>query len=165
MSAADQLRSITREGHERLRAQLAELVTVRRSEVARRLRDARDGGGRLDDNLDHADALGEHMLLERRIAALRHTLALVQVIDSPAGGTAAMGAHVRLRTPSGDTTRYQLVGAAESDPGQRRISIHSPVGQAILGRRPGDVVDVHAPSGTHRFEILDIDPPATARAA
>jgi transcription elongation factor GreA len=164
-AAADQLRSITREGHERVRAQLAELVSVRRPEVARRLRDARDAGGGPDDNPDHSEALEEHALLERRIAALRHTLALAEIIDYAADGTASIGAHVRLRMPSGQTMRYQLVGVAEADPRQRRISIDSPVGRAILGRCHGDIVDVHAPSGRHRIEILDIQSPATARAA
>jgi transcription elongation factor GreA len=161
VSAADQLRSITPEGYERLRAQLAELSTVHRSKVARRLRDARDGGGGLEDNLDHAEALEEHALLECRIATLRHTLALVNVIDYAADGTAGIGAHVRLRMPSGDTIGYQLVGVAEADPSQCRISIESPVGRAILGRRQGDVVDVHAPGGTHRIEILEIEAPTT----
>lgn len=163
MSAADQLRSITRDGHDRLRAQLADLVTVGRREVARWLRDARDGGP--DDNPDLAEALEAHALLERQIAALQNTLALVKVVDYTAYGTAAIGAQVRLRSSSGDTLRYQLVGSAEADPMQRRISIDSPVGQAILGRRQGDVVDVDAPAGTQRLEILEIEPPATARAA
>jgi transcription elongation factor GreA len=59
----------------------------------------------------------------------------------------------------------QLVGTAEADPGQRRISIGSPVGQAILGQCPGDVVDVQAPGGTHRIEILEIESPSAALAA
>lgn len=164
-AAAAQLRSITPEGHQRLRAELAELVSVRRPEVARWLRDARDAGGGPDDNPDHSEALDEHALLERRIAVLRHTLALAEIIDYAADGTAGIGAHVRLRMPGGQTMRYQLVGVAEADPRQRRISIESPVGRAILGRRHGDVVDVHAPSGRHRIEILDIQSPATARAA
>lgn len=165
MSAADQLRSITREGYERLRNQLDELVTVRRTEVAERLRDARDGGGGPDGNSDHAEALEEHALLERQIVALRHTLALVKVIDYYADGTAGIGAYVRLRMPNGASLRYQLVGTAEAEPSRRRISIQSPVGQAILGRRHGDVVDVHAPGGTHCVEILEIDPPSDALAA
>ena len=165
MSAADQLRSITRDGHDRLRAQLADLVTVGRREVARWLRDARDGGGGSDDNPDLAEALEAHALLERQITTLRNTLALVEVVDYTAYGTAAIGARVRLRSSSGDTLRYQLVGSAEADPTQRRISIDSPVGRAILGRRQGDIVDVDAPAGTQRIEILEIEPPATARAA
>ena len=165
MSAADQLRSITREGYARLRDQLDELVMVQRAEVASWLRDARDGGGGPDGNSDRAEALEEHALLERQIAVLRQTLALVKVIDYEADGTAGIGAYVRLRMPSGASMRYQLVGTAEAEPSQCRISIRSPVGQAILGRRPGDVVDVLAPGGTHRVEILEIDPPSDALAA
>lgn len=166
MSAAvDQLRSITREGHQRLRAQLAELVAVRRPEVARWLRDACDADGGPDENPDHLEALEEHALLERRIATLRHTLALAEIIDYTTDGTADIGAYVRLRMPGGMTAIYQLVGVAEADPSQRQISTNSPVGEAILGRRPGDIVEVRAPSGTHRVEILEIDPAPEARAA
>lgn len=155
--SADQLRSITREGYERLEAQLHELVTVRRAELASWLRDAREGGGGPDGNPDHAEALEEHALLERQIAELRHTLAHVRVIDTDCDGTAGLGAYVRLRMPNGASMRYQLVGPAEADPGQGRISIGSPVGEAIHGRRDGDVVDVEAPGGTQRIEILEIE--------
>lgn len=166
MSALDQLRSITREGYERLQTELDHLVTVRRAELATQLRDARDGGGGADANSDHAGALEEHALLERRIAALRQTLALATVIDPDADGTAGIGTYVRLRMPDGATIRLQLVGTAEAAPGRGRISIGSPVGQAILGRRHGDVVDVEAPGGTRRIEILEIEsPPGDALAA
>ncbi len=160
--AADQLRSITREGHARLSAQLAELVTVRRPEVVRWLRDAR-GGGAADDNPDHAEALETYALLERRIAALRHTLARAEIVDAASQDTAGIGTSVQLRMPDGRTTRYQLVGAAEAEPQSHRISIDSPVGRAILGRRPGDIVAVHAPRGTHQIEILAIGPARAAR--
>lgn len=106
MSAADQLHSITREGYERLRNQLDRLLTVRRTEVANWLRDARQGGGGPDGNSDHAEALEEHALLERQIAALRQTLALVKVIDYDADGTAGIGAYVRLRMPNGASMRH-----------------------------------------------------------
>ncbi len=163
--AADQLRSITRAGHERLSAQLAELVTVRRPEVLRWSRDAR-GDGATDDNPDHTAALETYALLERRIAALRHTLARAEIIDSAPQDTAGIGTTVQLRMPNGRTTRYQLVGAAEAHPQEQRISIESPVGQAIFGRRPGDVVAVRAPGGTRRVEILSIGPlPAARRVA
>ena len=165
VSAGDQLRSITREGYERLQAQLDELVTVRRAELASRRRDARDAGDGADGHSDHAQALEEHALLERRIAALRQTLALVQVIDPNVDGTAGIGAYVRLRMPNGAALRLQLVGTAEADPGQGRISIGSPVGQAIFGQRRGDVVDVQAPGGTQRVEILEIESPSVALAA
>jgi transcription elongation factor GreA len=163
--AVDQLRSITPQGYERLQAQLAELVTVRRPHVARWLRHARDAGGGPDDNLDHTQALAEHALLERRIAQLQQRLAFVEIIDYAADGRAHIGAHVRLRTAGGKTIRYQLVGAAEADPTQHRMSIDSPVGRAILGRSAGDIVDVDAPSGRQRIEVLDIEAPTRALAA
>jgi transcription elongation factor GreA len=165
VSASDELRSITREGYERLQAQLDELVTVRRAELASWLRDARDGGGGPDANSDHAEALEEHALLERQIATLRQTLAHVRVIDRDADGTAGIGAYVRLRMPNGASLRLQLVGTAEADPGRGRISIGSPVGEAILGRRHGDVVDVQAPGGTQRIEILEIEAQAAGALA
>ena len=165
MSAADQLSSITREGYERLQAQLEELVSVRRAEVARWVRDARDGGGAPDENVDHAEALEEHALLERQIAGLRQTLALVEVIDYNADGTAGIGAHLRLLMPHGVVMSCQLVGTAEAEPRRCRISIQSPIGQAIAGRREGDVVEVDAPGGTHRIEILRIEAAADALAA
>jgi transcription elongation factor GreA len=65
----------------------------------------------------------------------------------------------------GVTATYQLVGVAEADPSWRQISTDSPVGEAILARRPGDIVEVRAPRGTHRVEILEIDPAPEARAA
>ena len=165
MSAADGLRAITRGGYERLGSQLDELVTVRRAELASWLRDARDGGGGPDGNSDHAEALEKHALLERQIATLRRTLALVKIIDYHADGTVGIGAYVRMRMRSGASMRYQLVGAAEADPNQCRISIQSPIGQAILGRSRGDVVDVRAPGGTQRIEILEIESPSGALAA
>jgi transcription elongation factor GreA len=165
VSAADALRSITREGYERLQVELDELVTVRRAELASRLRDAREGGGGPDANSDHAGVLEEHALLERRIGALRQTLALAQVIDPDADGTARIGAYVRLRMPGGAAIRVQLVGPAEADPRAGRISIGSPVGQAILGRRHGDVFEVEAPGGRQRIEVLAINSPAGAALA
>ena len=67
--------------------------------------------------------------------------------------------------PGGASMRCQLVGTDEADPRQYRISIGSPVGQAILGRRDGDIVDVQAPGGTQRIEILEIESPSAALAA
>lgn len=160
--AADQLRSITPEGHERLSAQLAELVTVRRPEVGRWLRDARAGGAP-GDNPDHAEALETYALLQRRIAALRPRRARAEIVDSAPRDSAGIGTSVRLRMADGHTTRCQLVGAAEAHPQEQRISIESPVGQAVFGRRPGDVVAVRAPGGTRRVEILAIGPLSTAR--
>jgi len=157
--------SITRKGCERLQSELDELVKVRRPEIARWLRDAREDGGEPGENLELAEALDEQALLERRIADLQGRLAFARIVECAADGTADIGAHVRLRPPTGDTALYQLVGAFEGDPQRRLLSIDSPVGQALLGRVEGDVVEVDAPGGRQRFEIVAIAYSADALAA
>lgn len=160
-----QFGSITRQGYDRLQAELAELVTVDRAEIARWLREAREDGGEPGENLDLGEALEEQALLERRIAELRGRLAIARIVEYAADGTAGVGSHVHLRNPSGHTVLYQLVGALEGDPGKRLLSIDSPVGQALLGRVEGDVVDVEAPGGRRRYEIVAIASSAEALAA
>jgi transcription elongation factor GreA len=161
----DHVGSITRGGYERLQAELDELVTVRRGEVARWLREAREDGGDPGENGDLGDALDEQALLERRIAELRHRLAVARVVDRADDGTAGIGSYVRLRTTAGHVLDYQLVGAHEGDPARRLLSVESPVGQALLGRSAGDAVDVQTPGGTRRFELLAVDSSAEALAA
>ena len=148
---------ITREGYERLRAELDELIAVRRPEIARRLRAARADGGEPGENVELGDALDEQLQLERRIAERQRRLAGAQVVECVTDGTVSIGSHVHLRTPAGEVVPYQVVGAHEGDPARRRLSRQSPVGQALLGRAAGDVVHVDAPGGTLRFEILRVD--------
>lgn len=154
--AVDRSDQITREGFERLQAELDQLETAGRAEIARWLREARDDGGEPSENPDLSEALEAQALLERQIAALEHRLATARVVEPAADGTAGIGALVHLRKPGGPTLVYQLVGALEADPTRQRLSIESPVGQALLDRVAGDVVDVDAPKGRRRFEILAI---------
>ena len=149
--------SITRDGYERLQAELDELVTARRPALAEWLRDAREDGGEPGENAGVAEALEERALLEQRISELRRRLAEARIVEPTLDGTIGIGAHVILRTGTGTTTDYQLVGAAESDPARRRISVTSPVGQALLGHAAGDVVEVEAPGGRRRFEVVSVD--------
>lgn len=157
--------SMTRAGYERLQAELDELVTVERVELARRLRDAREDGGEPGENADVAEALEERVLLEQRITELRGRLAEARIVEPADDGTAGIGAYVRLRIDEREPTLYQLVGSAEGDPAERRLSIDSPVGRALAGRVAGDVVDVDAPGGTRRIEIIRIDHTPDALAA
>jgi transcription elongation factor GreA len=157
--------AITREGYERLQAELDELIAVRRPEVALRLRAARADGGEPGENVELGDALEEQVLLERRIAELRHRLAAAHVVECIANGTVSIGSHVHVRTPGGAVAVYQVVGAHEGDPARRRLSRQSPVGQALLGRAEGDVVHVDAPGGRLRFEVLRVDASPEALAA
>ena len=94
---------------------------------------------------DLGDALEEQVVLERRIAELRHRLAAARVIDCVADGLVRIGSHVQVRTPAGEVAVYQVVGAHEGDPARGRLSGHSPVGRALLGCTAGDVVRVDAP--------------------
>lgn len=157
--------SITRAGYERLQAELAELIDVERAELARWLRDAREDGGEPGENADVAGALEERALLEQRIAELRRRIAEARIVEPADDGTAGIGAYLTVRIDGGETTPYQLVGSAEGDPAQRRLSIDSPVGRALAGRVAGDVVEVDAPGGTRRIEIVAVDYTPEALAA
>jgi transcription elongation factor GreA len=152
---------LTRKGYERLRDELAALSTVSRADIDDRVRDARSHGGELSDNPDLIDALEDQELLMRRIARLEAALASASVVDDPPKDRIGIGTHVRVRdADSGRTTEYELVGSIEADPDRRKLSAESPVGRALLGRRAGTVVDVEAPRGTMRIEILDVRGPA-----
>jgi transcription elongation factor GreA len=148
--------TLTRVGYERLRDNLATLTTTDRSELRDRLRNAREQGGDLADNLELIDALEDQEVLERRIARLEASLASARVIDdAPHDGTIGIGTRVRIRDiDNGRTAEYDVVGSLEADPGQRRLSADSPVGRALLGRRTGDVLQVNAPRGRMQFRIL-----------
>jgi transcription elongation factor GreA len=152
--------ALTREGYERLRDELAALTKISRAKMSDRLRDAREQGGELTDNLELIDALEDQEMLERRITTLEGSLASARVVDHPPrDGTIGIGTRVRFRDiDSGRTAEYDLVGSIEGDPVQRRLSAESPVGRALLGRRSGDVLDVEAPLGARRVQILAVRP-------
>jgi transcription elongation factor GreA len=151
---------VTREGYHRLQAELERLMSTGRAEIARWLRDAREDGTEPGENAHLSEALEQQVLLERQIAALEHRLAMARIVEPAADGTAEIGARIHLCTPTGKARVYQLVGVREGDPSQRRVSIDSPIGQALLGRVAGDVVEVDAPKGRRRLEIVAIDAPA-----
>jgi transcription elongation factor GreA len=157
--------AITRNGYERLCDELTALTTTSRAEISDRLRDAREQGGDLADNLELIDALEDQELLERRITTLEAVLGAARVVDRPPrDGTVGVGSRVRLGDiESGVATEYLVVGSVEADPAQRKISSESPVGRALLGRRAGDIVDVDAPRGTMRFRILDVHVTSSVR--
>ena len=109
--------------------------------------------GELADNLELIDALEYQGLLERRIKALEAAMASARVVhEPPRDGTIGIGTSVELRDiDRGRQSAYELVGSVEADPAQRRLSVASPVGRALLGRRTGDVLEVQVPRGRMRF--------------
>jgi transcription elongation factor GreA len=148
---------ITHEGYQRLTAQLGQLKTVSRREVADALRRAREDGGHPGENTAVADALDDAAALERRIEELSVVLARSQIAAPPPAGVIGIGQRVSVRFAPGATPMScQLVGAAEFDPAAGRISVESPVGQALVGRRVGDRVEVETPGGDRTIEILDV---------
>ena len=156
-TVAHQPEPITREGYERLRAELEQLTTVKRREIADWLREAREDGAEPGENPDVGAALEEQVTLERRIDELEAMLAFARIAEPPEPGVAGIGRHVRLRVDDGpESIEYELVGAMEADPATRRISIDSPVGRAVVGGRAGDVVVVETPGGLRSVEILAV---------
>jgi transcription elongation factor GreA len=156
-TVAHQPLPITREGFDRLQAELEHLVTAKRRELAEWLRVAREDGGEPGENLDVAAALDEQATLERRIDELEATLALARIADPPPDGVAGIGQRVQIRLrPGSAPVEYELVGAAEADPAAGRISVDSPVGQALAGHRAGDTITVDAPNGPRVMEIVAV---------
>jgi transcription elongation factor GreA len=150
---------LTREGLSKLEAELERLATVERAAVTARLRQAVESDNYLAGNGDYLDARAEQALLEKRIALLAERSARARVIEAPVEGigVVTLGTRVRLRELGTDQiSEYQIVGSTECDPSHSKISNESPVGKTLLGRRKGDKLEVEAPSGTLRFEILEV---------
>src|ERR687888_1162650 len=149
---------LTPEGLEELKAKIEHLSGQRRREVAERIKQAREFGD-IAENSEYDDAKNEQAMLEHRIAMLEERLKSARVVNKkeiPAG-VVAVGTKVRLRdVDAKETIEYQIVGSAEANPAEHKLSNESPVGRAILGRKKGETVEVAAPRGSLKFKIMDI---------
>jgi transcription elongation factor GreA len=140
---------ITKEGLEKLEADIAELSTVRRREVAERIKEAREFGD-ITENSEYDDAKNEQALLEQRIAQLEERLRRSVLIDSKAIDTdsVSVGAIVHVKDQkTGDSRKFQIVGPAEANPTEQKLSNESPIGRALLGHKRNDIVAVDVPRG------------------
>jgi transcription elongation factor GreA len=149
---------LTEEGLKQLTDELNHLSTVKREEVAERIRQAREFGD-ITENSEYDDAKNEQALLEGRIALLQEKLRRARVVKDSEIDTekVCIGSTVTLRDKdSGEKRMYTLVGSAEADPTNSRLSNESPVGQAILGKKVGDKVTVPVPVGAINYEIVAI---------
>ena len=150
---------MTQEGYESLRSELATLITTSRPELAERLREARADGRDPVENGELMEAMQESQRLDQRVSALEARLAVVRVAEpAQADGVAEIGTRVHLRSQVEGVLQYDLVGDGEADPVRYRISISSPVGQAVRGRRVGEVFEVRTPKRRLRFEVLAVEP-------
>jgi transcription elongation factor GreA len=148
---------LTPEGKERLEQELEFLRRVRRPEVAEHIRIAREDGD-LSENAGYDAAKEEQAHVEGRILTLENILKNAQVIENNEhSGTVVVGSKVTVQEEGYDPEKFHIVGSAEVDPTQGRISNKSPLGQALLGKSQGDTVQVNTPNGVTVFAILTVD--------
>jgi transcription elongation factor GreA len=149
---------LTPEGYKKLTQEIEYLSTEKRREVADRIRTAREFGD-IAENAEYDDAKNEQALLEHRIATLEERMRNARVIEKKdiAKDVVSVGSKVRLRDlDAKQTVEYRIVGSAEADPAENKLSNESPVGKAILGKKKGETVEVSAPRGSMKFKILEI---------
>ena len=149
---------LTPEGYEKLKQEIEFLSNEKRREVADRIRTAREFGD-IAENAEYDDAKNEQAMLEHKIAQLEERLLSARVITKKeiSKDSVSVGSTVRLRDLAANKTfEYRIVGSAEANPAENKLSNESPVGKAILGRKKGDTVEVAAPRGALKFKILEI---------
>jgi transcription elongation factor GreA len=149
---------LTPEGLATLKAELDELTTRRRREVAQRIREAREFGD-ISENAEYDDAKNEQAMLEARIASLEDKLRSATVIDASDLRTdiVGVGSVVHVKDEAGKSTKYTIVGSAEASPGEMKLSNESPVGKALLGRKRGEEITISTPKGQRHLKITKID--------
>jgi transcription elongation factor GreA len=149
---------MTRQGYDTLRKELEKLKTVQRPQIIRAIAEARAHGD-LSENAEYHAAKERQSFIEGRIRELEYKVAHANVIDLNKIKTdsAVFGCRVVLEnTDTGEEVEYQLVGPDESDIKEGRISVTSPLGQAILGKKLGAEIVINAPAGKRNYELIDI---------
>lgn len=146
--------SLTQAGIDELQKELDDLIAQRGS-VAEKIKTAREFGD-LSENAEYQTARLEQERLEARVSEVEHILNNVEVITKPKGDSKVqLGSTVKLK--SGSTTKeFQVVGTVEADPLSGKISDESPIGQALLGKKLGDEVEIKTPADTTKYKITEI---------
>ncbi len=154
----DEQTLVTREGLKKLQDELDYLKKTRRQEVAQRLKEAISYGD-LSENSEYEEAKNEQAFVEGRILELERKIKNAKIItEKTAHKTVEIGSTVvvRNKTTRDEPESYTIVGATEADPIDNKISNESPLGKAFLSHKTGETVDVIAPGGTFRYEILKV---------
>lgn len=149
---------LTAEGLKKIEQKLDYLKSVRRRDVAERIKQAIEFGD-ISENSEYEDAKNEQAFIEGEILTLEKMLRNAKLIDEDeiSADVVTLGSTVLLKDLEfGDELEYTIVGSAEADPTEFRISNESPVGEAILGRKVGSIVEVNVPAGSLKYEIVDI---------
>jgi transcription elongation factor GreA len=151
---------LTKEGLDKLKEELDFLATDKRREVAQRIKEAREFGD-ITENSEYDDAKNEQAMLEQRIAQLEEKLRSAQVIDAKDVSTdvVSVGTVVHVKDEkTGKSQKYTIVGSAEANPAELKLSNESPVGRALIGHKRNEVVSVPVPKGPARkLKITKID--------
>lgn len=149
---------LTRQGYEALKTELQKLKREERPQNIRAIEEARAHGD-LSENAEYAAAKDRQGFIEGRIGELEYKLSNVDIIDvvNLPKDRVVFGSRVRLENvDTGEDVKYQLVGPDESDIANGRISVTSPLGRAILGKKPGDEMTVETPGGKRCYELIEI---------
>ena len=152
---------MTREGYDKLKSDLERMQNVEMVEVAKRIASARDMGD-LSENAEYHAAREDQGMLQARIDALRDKLARANIVDrsSLPSDTVVFGTRVRIKDQdNGEEEVYELVGPGDEDYDNNKILTSSPRGQALLGKKVGDIAVIKVPRGSLRYQILDISSP------
>jgi transcription elongation factor GreA len=149
---------MTKRGADLLRTELQRLKSVDRPAISQQIAEARSHGD-LSENAEYDAARDKQGHCEARIRDIEAKLANAQVVDPKlldAGGRCVFGATVDVEEQGGSQVTWQIVGEDEADIKAGRISYSSPIGKALIGKEPGETVDVQTPGGVKRYEILDV---------
>ncbi len=151
-------KQMSRAGFEKLQAELNELITVKRAEVAQRLKVARSYGD-LSENAEYDEAKNEQAILEAQIAELQHTIDNAEIVDDSniSVDEIGMSSKIKIRRIGSDKIEtFTIVGTNHVDIKNGMISDESPIGKAAMKKKVGDVFIVNAPIGELEFEVLEI---------
>ena len=151
-------KQMSREGYEKLEQELSYLITVKRAEVAQKLKEARSFGD-LSENAEYDEAKNEQGILEATIAEMENTLANAEIVEDEYISTNEVGVGSTIEIKRSDRDKiekFKIVGSTEADPAEGKISDDSPIGKAALKKKVGDVFTVEAPVGELQFEVISI---------
>jgi transcription elongation factor GreA len=151
---------LTPDGFKKLQAEIEFLSTDKRRDIANRIREAREFGD-IAENAEYDSAKNEQAHLEARIALLEERLKSARVVTKKEikSGEVSVGTKVRLRdVKANKTVEYHIVGSAEANPAENKLSNESPVGKALIGHKRGDIVEIPVPRGpVRKLKITKID--------
>ena len=148
---------MTKEGYEKLKNELNHLKDVGRKEAAQAIAEAREKGD-LSENAEYDAAKDAQGMLEAKINELEKIMASAQIIDESDVDTSQVSVltKVTIKNPAGKEMTYKLVSESEANVKEKKISVDSPIGKGLLGKKVGEMAEVETPRGTLKFEVVDI---------